>query len=137
MVGLFTPVPLYVAGIVYAIYHRACCRCCCPNETERVEKEAQKQELREKRALRRQAREQKKLKKQNKKERSTETSNGMSEEKNNAEQLSLMPIASTETITGECNMSNNGTPLVDQHSNDNHEKNEMKQGPTVLSKTQI
>ena len=115
MVGLFTPVPLYVAGIVYAIFHRACCCCCCPNETERAE-EAQKQKLRESRTLRRQAREQTKLKK-NKKAGATEISNGTSEE------LSLKPFATTDTGGSNlCSDSNNGTPLVDQHSNDAREK---------------
>ena len=117
MVGLFTPVPLYVAGIVYAIYHRACCRCCCPNETERAELEAQKQELREKRTLRRQAREQKKLKKKSKKGGATETSNGTDEE------LPLKPIATTDTGGSNlCSDSNNGTPLVDKHFNNADEK---------------
>ena len=89
MVGLFTPVPLYVAGIVYAIHRRVCCRCCCPNETERAEKEAQKQERREKRALRRQAREQKKLKTQNKKERQEGSPDGSNEQPHGPEDVLL------------------------------------------------
>ena len=131
MVGMFTPVPLYVAGIVYAIHKRVCCRCCCPNETERAEKEAQKQERREKRALRRQAREQKKLKKKNEKE-----GQEGSPDTHGPEEIPLKSVASTETyITGDSDSSNNGAPLVDAPVSDVDEKLEENQQSTALGAT--
>ena len=129
MVGLFTPVPLYVAGIVYAIHRRVCCRCCCPNETERAEKEAHKQERREKRALRRQAREQKK----NKKERQEGSPVGSNEQPHGPEDVLLKPVATTETyITGDSDSSNNGAPLVDAPVSDFDEKHEVNLQSTAL-----
>ena len=126
---MFTPVPLYVAGIVYAIHRRVCCRCCCPNETELAEKEAQKQERREKRALRRQAREQKKLKKKKKKI----EGKGGSFDTHGPEEIPLKPVASTEIyIAGNSDSSNNGITLVNAPVSDVNEKHEVNQQSTAL-----
>ena len=130
---MFTPMPLYVAGIVYAIHRRVCYRCCCPNKAERAEKEAQNQERRENGALRLQAREQKKLKKQNKTDGQEGSSDGSNEQSQGPEEVLLKPVTTTENyIERTSDLNNIGISLDDQPVRDVDKKHEVNQQPTAL-----